>query len=96
MGLITSHEQRGEQNEGAGLIHFFFFGARSYPPMTGACGVIGLENVGLIGHSVRCLVRLLFVAVVAHDSVELRAQMQSPYHHRLAFKNPYRALDVIS
>ena len=32
---------------------------RSYPPMTGGWAVVGVAAVGLIGHSTRCLVRLL-------------------------------------
>ena len=32
---------------------------RLYPPMPGGRFVVGVDGVGLIGHSVRCLVRLL-------------------------------------
>jgi hypothetical protein len=35
-----------------------FFGYRSYPPMTGGWAVVGVAAVGLIGHSVGCLVSL--------------------------------------
>ena len=40
------------------LALYFHFGIeRSYPPMTGGWAAVGVDVVGLIGHSVGCLVR---------------------------------------